>query len=530
MLAILFLFFRNAQEAYMKRPFALLLIVPLLIAFLGSGCERTEETKVPDKSPAKTEQSEKVSTPRNEPAPSEILREPVRDIRTHEYPSFADLVEKLKPSVVNISTTSVVKPRGFRDRRPRAPYGENDPFEEFFKKFFENQPQQEYKRQGLGSGFIISEDGYVVTNYHVVDQAVDISVILENGDKYEAKVIGKDPKTDLAVVKFEPQQKLQAVSFGDSDNLRIGDWVLAVGNPFGLGYTVTAGIVSAKGRSLGLGAYDDFIQTDASLNPGNSGGPLFNLNGEVVGVNTAIVAQGQGIGFAIPIKMAEFVINQLKSGGKVVRGWLGVYVQELTPEIASGLSLKENEGVLVSDVTPGSPADKAGIKRGDVVLEFDGKKVNEVSDLTNMAAVAEPGADVTMKLLHDGKPRDLMVKLTEFPDEAVPAEQEEKAEEQLGLSVKELTPQIARSFNLSTETGVIITGVADGSPAEDAGLRPGDVIIEIDKNMISNLDQYSSAISHAKPGSTVLVLVKRGDNTVYSALRVAGGAEKSQSN
>ena len=218
--------------------------------------------------------------------------------------------------------------------------------------------------------------------------------------------------------------RIQTVAFGDSDNLRIGDWVLAVGNPFGLGYTVTAGIVSAKGRSLGLGAYDDFIQTDASLNPGNSGGPLFNLNGEVVEVNTAIVAQGQGIGFAIPIKMAEFVINQLKSGGKVVRGWLGVYVQELTPEIASGLSLKENDGVLVSDVTPGSPADKAGIKRGDVVLEFDGKKVNEVSDLTNMAAVAEPGADVTMKLLHDGKPKDLTIKLTEFPDEAVPADEE----------------------------------------------------------------------------------------------------------
>jgi serine protease Do len=514
----------------MKRFPALLVAVPILIAVLGTGCKSPEEAKVSGESPAKVEQSEKVAAPQKEPADSGTVRETVRDIRTHEFPSFADLVEKLKPSVVNISTTSVVKPRGFRERQPRSPFSENDPFEEFFRKFFEGAPQHEYKRQGLGSGFIISEDGYVVTNYHVVEKAVDISVILENGDKYEAKVIGKDPKTDLAVVKFEPKGKLQAVSFGNSDDLRIGDWVIAIGNPFGLGYTVTAGIVSAKGRSLGLGAYDDFIQTDASLNPGNSGGPLFNLNGEVVGVNTAIVAQGQGIGFAIPIKMAEFVINQLKGGGKVVRGWLGVYVQELTPEIASGLNLKEDGGVLVSDVTPGSPAEKAGIKRGDVVVEFEGKKVDDVSDLTSMAAVAEPGTEVKIKLMHDGKPVDVAVKLTEFPDEEVPAEEAGNAEEELGISVKELNPQIARRFNLDTDKGVIVTDVIEGSPAGDAGLRPGDIILEIDKNHISDLNQYSSAISKAKPGSTVLVLVKRGDNTIYAALRVAGEGEKSKSN
>jgi serine protease Do len=514
----------------MKRSLALLVIVPLLIAVLGAGCKRPEEGKVPGESPDKAEQSEKAAAPQKEQADSGTVSETVRDIRTHEFPSFADLVEKLKPSVVNIGTTSVVKPRGFRERRPRSPFSENDPFEEFFRKFFEGSPRQEYKRQGLGSGFIISEDGYVVTNYHVVEKAVDISVILENGDKYEAKVIGKDPKTDLAVVKFEPKGKLQAVSFGNSDDLRIGDWVIAIGNPFGLGYTVTAGIVSAKGRSLGLGAYDDFIQTDASLNPGNSGGPLFNLNGEVVGVNTAIVAQGQGIGFAIPIKMAEFVINQLKGGGKVVRGWLGVYVQELTPEIASGLNLKEDGGVLVSDVTPGSPADKAGIKRGDVVVEFEGRKVDDVSDLTTMAAVAEPGTEVKVKLIHDGKPVDVKVRLTEFPDEEVAAEESDSAEEELGLGVKELNPQIARRFNLDADKGVIVTDVLDGSPADDAGLRPGDIILEIDKNHISDLSQYSSAVSKAKPGGTVLILVKRGDNTIYAALRVAGEDEKKKSN
>ncbi len=514
----------------MNRSLALLILVPLLLAAASVGCKRPDESGVSDKGREKVAQSEKRAAPQKETSDSGTVKETARDIRTHEFPSFADLVEKLKPSVVNISTTSVVKPRGFREQQPRAPFGENDPFEEFFRKFFEGAPRHEYKRQGLGSGFIISEDGYVVTNYHVVEKAVDISVILENGDKYEGKVIGKDPKTDLAVVKFEPKGKLQAVSFGNSDDLRIGDWVLAIGNPFGLGYTVTAGIVSAKGRSLGLGAYDDFIQTDASLNPGNSGGPLFNLNGEVVGVNTAIVAQGQGIGFAIPIKMAEFVIGQLKGGGKVVRGWLGVYVQELTPEIASGLSLNEDDGVLVSDVTPGSPADKAGIKRGDVVVEFEGKKIDDVSDLTSMAAVAEPGTEVKIKLIHDGKPRDVTVKLAEAPDEGVPAEAEEKAEEHLGLSVKDINPQIARRFNLDADKGVIITEVADGSPAEDAGLRPGDIILEIDKKGITDLKQYAQAVSNAKPGSTILILVKRADTTIYAALRVESGGEKRKSN
>lgn len=514
----------------MNRPLALFIIVPLMIAMFSLGCKRPDESGVSDKSREKAMRPEKPAAPREEPGDSGKAKETVRDIRTHEFPSFADLVEKLKPSVVNISTTSVVKPKGFGQRQPRSPYGENDPFEEFFRKFFEGAPQHEYKRQGLGSGFIISEDGYVVTNFHVVEKAEDISVILENGDKYEGKVIGKDPKTDLAVVKFEPKGKLQAVSFGNSDDLRIGDWVLAIGNPFGLGYTVTAGIVSAKGRSLGLGTYDDFIQTDASLNPGNSGGPLFNLNGEVVGVNTAIVAQGQGIGFAIPIKMAEFVIGHLKGGGKVVRGWLGVYVQELTPEIASGLNLKEDDGVLVSDVTPGSPADKAGIARGDVVLEFEGKKVDDVSDLTTMAAVAEPGEEVNIKFIHDGKPKDVTVKLAEAPDEEVPDELKEKAQEHLGLSVQEINPQIARRFNLSVDKGVIISDVADGSPAADAGLRPGDIILEMDKNSIADLNQYAQAVSKAKPGSTMLILVKRADTTVYAALRVESEKEKRKSN
>lgn len=505
----------------MKRSIALL-ILPLLVLILSAGCERTGENSAPESSePVAEKQSQPGQPGRAVPESAKETAEAVKNLPVAEFPSFADLVEMLKPSVVNISTTSVVKQRRFGPQQRRSPFGPNDPFEDFFDRFFQGQPQGEFQRQGLGSGFIISEDGYVVTNNHVVERATDISVILENGEKYEAKVIGRDPKTDLAVIKFEPRGKLQAVKYGDSENLRIGDWVIAIGNPFGLGYTVTAGIVSAKGRSLGLGAYDDFIQTDASLNPGNSGGPLFNLRGEVVGVNTAIVAQGQGIGFAIPINMAHFVIEQLKDGGKVVRGWLGVYVQKLTPELASSLGLDEDEGVLVSDVTPGSPAEKAGIKRGDVIVEFGGKKIDDITDLTTLAAVASPGTEVNIKLLQDGKQKNLKVKLDEFPDDE--AQAAEDAEDSLGLTVRPVDPQLAQRFNLDTDKGVIIVDVRRGSAALDAGLRPGDVIVEFDKKEVKALQDYKSALAAVKPGDTALFLVKRGNNTIYTAVRVGEG-------
>ncbi len=509
----------------MKRFTALLVIFPLLILVLAAGCERRAEDKTPESTaPVAEKQPEPEKPAKAVPESAKEAAEAVKKLPVAEFPSFADLAEVLKPSVVNISTTSVVKQRGFGQQgQRRSPFGPNDPFEEFFDRFFQGQPQEEFQRQGLGSGFIISEDGYVVTNNHVVEKATDISVILENGDKYEAKVIGRDPKTDLAVIKFEPKGKLQAVKYGDSENLRIGDWVIAIGNPFGLGYTVTAGIVSAKGRSLGLGAYDDFIQTDASLNPGNSGGPLFNLRGEVVGVNTAIVAQGQGIGFAIPMNMAHFVIEQLKDGGKVVRGWLGVYVQKLTPELASSLGLDEDEGALVSDVTAGSPADKAGIKRGDVIVEFDGKKIDDISDLTTLAAVTSPGTEVDVKLIQDGKRKDLKVKLDEFPDDEAQAGATEDTEDSLGLIVRPLDPQLAQRFNLDTDKGVIIADVRRGSPALDAGLRPGDVIVELDKKEIKTLQDYKAALAAVKPGDTALFLVKRGNNTIYTAVRVGEG-------
>ena len=513
----------------MRRPLAIFVFVPLLLLLVVSvACERPDSVNVSNESSDKKQEAtstEKTTTSTQSQKPSESSNnKPVKSNLegTEQFPSFADLVEKLQPSVVNISTTNTVRQQSPFRRGPGGPGG-NDPYNEFFEKFFGggNSPQKEYKRQGLGSGFIMTEDGYVVTNNHVIDKADDIEVVLQNGDKYEAKVVGKDPKTDLAVLKFEPDQEIQPVKFGDSDseNLRIGDWVIAIGNPFGLGYTVTAGIISAKGRSLGLGVYDDFIQTDASLNPGNSGGPLFNLKGEVVGVNTAIVARGQGIGFAIPIDLAEFVIEQLKSDGKVARGWLGVYVQKVTPEIASSFGLKENEGALVSDLSPDGPAEKAGIKRGDVVVEFNGKKVKDVSDLTNLAAETAPGSDVDVKIVEDGKTKTIKVKLEEFPDQK--AQIENEVRENLGIRVKKLTPEIAKRFNLDQDDGVIISNVQQGSAAGDAGLKPGDIILEIDKKPINTLDNYSEALENVKSGDTALFLVKRGSNTIYSAIRVS---------
>jgi len=506
----------------MKHLLAIFIFIPVLLFLVISvGCEKKDGVNVSQDSSVSEEGTTNKAATEQEQSTEVIKKsQTVSNLEgTQQFPSFADLVEVLQPSVVNISTTSVVRQKSPFQRQPNSPFGGNDPFEDFFKKFFGgDSPQKEFKRRGLGSGFIMSKDGYVVTNNHVIDKATDIEVILQNGDKYEAKIIGKDPKTDLAVLKFEPDQEVQAVNFGDSAHLRIGDWVIAIGNPFGLGYTVTAGIVSAKGRSLGLGAYDDFIQTDASLNPGNSGGPLFNLKGDVVGVNTAIVARGQGIGFAIPIDMAEFVIEQLKSNGKVVRGWLGVYVQKVTPEIASSFGLKEEEGALVSDLAPDSPAEKAGIIRGDIIVEYDGQKVDDVSDLTNMAAVTAPGTEVDVKVIQDGKAKTVKVTLQEFPEQEAQAEDEVR--KSLGLTVRQLTPKIVKRFKISQDEGVIIAGVDQGSTAGDAGLKPGDIILDVNKQPIKTLADYSAALGDLNPGDTALFLVKRGDNTIYAALRI----------
>lgn len=440
--------------------------------------------------------------------------------QSDELKSLSNLVKKLSPSVVNISTTSVSKSRGSQFESPFR-HRENDPFDDFFERFFKGSPQREYRRRGLGSGFIISEDGYILTNNHVVERATEIDVILQDGESYEAEIVGTDPKSDLSLLKINPKHKLPAVQLGNSKRLEIGDWVVAIGNPFGLGHTVTAGIISAKGRSLGLGSYDDFIQTDAAINPGNSGGPLFNLDGEVIGVNTAIIAGGQGIGFAIPVNMAKYVVNQLRDNGKVVRGWIGVMVQEITPEIAESINLDESKGALVADVTPGGPAEKAGIKRGDVITEFNGTKIDEMSDLPKTVANNKPGTNSKIKLIRNGSTKTLNLKLSELPDSlgGISKANSEEIENDLGLTVQEVNPQIQNKYKLDATRGLVITNVLRGSTAESAGFRQGDLILEINKKSVNNLKEYRNKMDKIKKDQNVLFLIKRGANTIYVALK-----------
>jgi serine protease Do len=442
-----------------------------------------------------------------------------------ELLSLSELVKTLQPSVVNISTTNVVKKRQAPFNSPfESPFGggPDDPFEDFFKKFFEGGPQQEFRQKGLGSGFIISKDGFIVTNNHVIEKANDIEIILESGKKYQAQIIGKDPKTDLALLKIEPEEDLPAISFGRSDVLDIGDWVIAIGNPFGLGHTVTAGIVSAKGRSLGLGSYDDFIQTDAAINPGNSGGPLFNLDGEVVGVNTAIFARAQGIGFAIPAAIAVNIIDQLRSNGKVVRGWLGVLVQQITPEIAQSLGLQETKGALVADITPDGPAEKAGIKRRDVIIGFDDTEINEMSELPKSVAATPPGTKSEIILLREGKKKKISVLLGQLPEiiaKKPKIEEKKDVENDLGLAVQEISPIIQKRLNLQDSQGVIIVNVRRASPAWNAGLRKADIIVEINKKEIKDIEEYKNIINKIKQDESLLFLVRRNQNTIYVALK-----------
>jgi serine protease Do len=432
--------------------------------------------------------------------------------------SFADLAEKLKPAVVNISTTKIVTTGG-----GVSPWSQfkNSPFEEFFgrddffRRFFGgDMPERKYKQRSLGSGFIISTDGYIFTNYHVVEKADKIVVKLSNGKEYDAQVKGKDKNTDMALLKIEPKESLPVVELGDSSKLRVGDWVIAIGNPFGLSQTVTAGIVSAKGRVIGAGPYDDFIQTDASINPGNSGGPLFDINGEVVGINTAIVAQGQGIGFAIPVNMAKKILPQLKTKGRVVRGWLGVSIQDVTEDIAERLNLKEKEGVIVADVFRGDPADKAGIKTGDVIVEINGSRVHDTHELLKTIAGIPVGEKIKVKVLRNGKEKTFKVTVAERRSEKELASTEQ-GKEYFGMTVQEITEELAKHFDLSNTQGVIVTQVEDGSSADEAGIRVQDIILQINKSKIGSMEDYLKAMSKAVPEGNVLMLVKRGGSKFF---------------
>ena len=427
--------------------------------------------------------------------------------------NFSDLAEKARPGVVNVQVVKKVQTVGFAfPNFPGSPFGEDNPF----GRFFEGNPPEEQKQEGVGSGFVISPEGFILTNNHVIEGAEQIKVKLANGKEYEAKVVGRDPKTDLALVKVDGVKDLQPLPLGNSEELKVGSWVVAIGSPFGLEQTVTQGIVSGKGRVIGSGPYDDFIQTDASINPGNSGGPLINMKGEVIGINTAINPSGQGIGFAIPIDMAKSIIPQLEQKGSVTRGWLGVSIQQMTPALEKSFGTKDKEGVLVSDVFRGGPADKAGIERGDVITQFDGKGVTESRDLSRMVASTPVGKTVNVKLMRDGKTFERTVKVGEMEKKLDSAQM--PSHKSLGITVQELTPEIARDLGLKNETGVVVTRVEPGSSADDAGIQRGDVIQEVNRKPVNDVEDFSRKIEQTKSQDSVLLLIQRGQNSLFAAV------------
>jgi serine protease Do len=435
--------------------------------------------------------------------------------------SFADLVERVTPAVVNVSTVQgnadAEQPRGLPGM-PEFPPG--SPFEEFFKQFQEQQrgarPKQHEKQQALGSGFIIDAAGFVVTNNHVIDGAEEITVTTHDGAKLEAKLVGRDPKTDLALLKVEAGKPLPYLEFGDSDKARVGDWVIAIGNPFGLGGTVTSGIVSARGRDIQAGPYDDFLQLDASINRGNSGGPTFDVQGRVIGINTAIFSPNGGsvgIGFAIPSNLAKGVIAQLRETGTVSRGWLGVQIQQITPEIADSLGLPQPKGALVADVTANSPAAKSKIQAGDVILSLDNRPVDTIKDLTRMVADSKTGSNVSLEVLRKGKRQNISVKLDQMPDQpkvaaATPATPESSSSHTvLGMKLSSLSEATRRKYGLAEGIeGVLVVGTDDS--LSEVNLRPGDVITEVGNEPVAAPDQVAAKIKEAKEAGRGAVLLR----------------------
>jgi serine protease Do len=443
------------------------------------------------------------------------------DSRTaNQLPDFVGLAKKMRPIVVNISSTQVSEGRSPQEFG--SPFGEEDPFNDFWRRFFGGPaPRGPQRQRSLGSGFLIDNDGTILTNNHVVENAQKIVVTLSDDQQdYDAKIIGRDPKTDIAIIKINTKNQLTSATLGDSDRLEVGEWVVAIGNPFGLDSTVTSGIVSAKGRHIGQGPYDNFIQTDASINPGNSGGPLINLRGEVIGINTAIFSRSGtniGIGFAIPINLVKELLPQLRGKGKVTRGYLGVLIQKVTPDIAESLGVDKARGALVANVSKDGPADKAGVKVGDVIIEFDGKEIKDSGDLPIIVARTPVDKKVTMKVLREKKEMALNVSVGELKEEEVAAAVPEKGE--LGMTVQRLTPQIAESLGLDKAEGVVVTAVEPGSAADEAGIRRGDVIMEIDRKPIRSVDEYKKSVAGIRKGKGVLFLVRRGDSTLFLALK-----------
>jgi serine protease Do len=433
--------------------------------------------------------------------------------------TFAGVAEAIKPAVININTVSKGALGGPGGPGGRTPFEEFFG-EEFFRRFFGDSPER-IPQRSLGSGVIVDPSGIALTNAHVVEKATEIEVITLDGSKHKAKVVGSDKKTDLAVLKLDDgKTQFKYAKLGDSDRLQVGDWVIAVGSPFGLQATVTAGIVSAKARNIGQGPFDDFIQTDAAINPGNSGGPLVNMQGEVIGINTAIVAGGSGIGFAIPSNMARKIYTEINSKGRVTRGWLGVSIQPLTQELAKSFNAKDTKGVLISDVIADSPAAKAGLKPGDILLEFDGKKVEAPGDLQRTVGLAQPGQQSKMKVWRDQAAKTLEIRIGEAPDEREARQQQPSGRatpSTLGLEVRPVTPDLAKQLNLKSTDGVIVARVEDSSAAAEAGVQRGDVIREINRQKVRSLADYERLVKDVKEGDRLTVLLQRGPMSLYVA-------------
>lgn len=438
--------------------------------------------------------------------------------------SFNDVVKKVAPSVVNISTSRVV-----RDHLPDELF--SDPqTRDFFERFFGPQMERPYTQRSLGSGVLVDRSGYILTNSHVVAKATEIRVGMLDGKEYPAKLIGSDAPSDLAVLKLEAEGNWPAVELGDSENIRVGDWVLAVGSPFGLEETVTAGIISAKSRTIGEGPYEDFLQTDASINPGNSGGPLVDMNGRIVGINTAIFSSSGGslgIGFAVPSNMARRVYEELKKTGHVRRGWLGVVIQAVSQELAAEFKLDRPTGALVSSVTENGPAAKGGLKHGDIILKVDGKDIPNPYVLSRRISELPPGRNTALTIWRNGKQQQLSVKIGELPavgsEKLKPGKPESGAKSglsNLGLEADNLTEETAQELGVTNRKGVVITAVTPASPADDAGIVPGDIVRELNHKEIGNLDDYRKTISKLKPGDTLLMLVERRGTPIYVALKV----------
>jgi serine protease Do len=434
--------------------------------------------------------------------------------------AFSDIVNAVSPSVVNISTTKVV-------RKETGPFFD-DPFFDFFTPFHDFGAPKKWKERSLGSGVIVSPDGYIITNNHVVEKADEIKVTLFDKRVFKGRIVGADPKTDVAIIRIDASN-LPVLSWGNSDKLQVGEFVLAIGSPYGLSNTVTMGIISAVGRAnVGIADYEDFIQTDAAINPGNSGGPLVNITGELIGINTAIFSRTggyQGIGFAVPSNMVRLVMDQLIQKGKVTRGWIGVTIQELTPELAQQFGLKKSKGALVSDIVKDSPAARSGINRGDIIVEFNGKEVKDVSSLRNLVSQSKAGSNITLKILRSGKELTVQVNVLELPREVaevvpdtLPNESEAKV--LTGLAVMDLSREIIRQLGFSREEkGVVVVRVEPGSPADEAEIKKGDIIKEINKREIDNLTTFNKVLTSIKRNESMLLFINRGGKRFYVILK-----------